>query len=154
MLDILKALDVNMTPEDRLDLLGSHVDKFKDTLVEMQKIVKDWPLLPCDSPNDKVDINFKQYYQAYDSFKVLLAPSDSGYQELAQLKRDVQNCRDELKFALKNKSMVGPQSALDKAKHLKELLEQQRIKECQYIEILIHRWRTAALTFANDLNTK
>ncbi|EAX91133.1 hypothetical protein TVAG_147800 [Trichomonas vaginalis G3] len=154
MLDILKALDVNMSADDRLELLGNHIEKFKETLVELQNITKEWPRLPSDSPQDKVDINFKQYYQAYDSLKVLLSPSDDGFKELTQLKNNVNSARDELKFALKNKSMVGIQSCLDKAKRLQDLLQQQRVKECQYIEILIHRWRTAALTFAGDLNTK
>ena len=154
MLSILKAIDINLDPDQMLELLSTHIQKITDSIENLSNIEEKWPILPSPQAPAKPEVNMKAYKTAYESLKVLLAPPEEGFKNLISIKKSVVSAREDLNAALQNKKYVGASACLEKAKKLKELLKKQKEEENIFIEMMLHKWRTAMLTFATDIDVK
>ena len=154
MLSILKAIDIDLDPEQMLRLLTQHIQKTEDTYDDLIKMSKKWPYFASSEPAQKTDISLQPYKAAFDTLKLLLNPTDDNFQELIQYKKEVHRAKEDLNTALQSKALIGPQVCLEKAKILKDLLKRQREAENRYIEIMTHKWKTAMDTFREDLLNK
>ena len=151
MLQILRAFDADLDPDQTLQILNGHLQRLEETYNILISQQKKWPYFSSSEPAPKTDLTLQPYKVAFSTLKLLLNPSDDKFQELVQIKKDVHRAREDLSVALQSKSMVGPRLCLEKAKILKQLLAQQREAENRYIEMMMHKWRTAIDTFHTDL---
>ena len=151
MLQILRAFDADLDPDQTLQLLMGHLQKVEETYNILISQQKKWPTFPSSEPAPKTDLSLQPYKVAFSTLKLLLNPTDDKFQELIQIKKDVHRAREDLNVALQSKAMVGSRLCLEKAKILKQLFAKQREAENLYIETLLHKWKTAIDTFHADL---
>ena len=141
-------------PDFILNLLVKHAHNVKETLVTLNDVTSNWPDLPSDAKEQPTGVVLTKYRQAFETIEILLAPGEnSNYQEIIQLRKQIQNTKTEYKKLLEDKEKVGPEICLEKAKEYKALLQKQTQLETTFLEFLLHKWKTAITAFETELKT-
>ena len=141
-------------PDFVLNLFTKHVQGVKESLASLNSVTSKWPDLPSDVKEQPTGVKLNNYQQAFDTLQILLTPEEnSKYQQIIDLRKQIEKTKADYKNLLEQKEKIGPEKCLEKAKEYKALLQKQTKLESTYLEVLLHKWRTAITAFETELKT-
>ena len=152
--DFLKVLDLGQESGFRMEKLVKSLEKLSFSVKNVETTLKNWPVYATSKYQDDIQIPevlFGKFASSLENMSVFFSVEDPGYKRIIEIKDRVKTLRSNLNDALQRKHEFGPQNALRKAQELKASLIELRDAESMFIEVSIHKWKTAIMSFVSDL---